>query len=153
MENFNTEQKDHVSKFLKESDPFYPCPKQADRYKVDCYLYAPVYFLSLNPGDYAAALQWCKGAEAGFKATCAKGVGSQMIKDNLNDPKSVEATCMGGEPEQTAPCIAGMAGLYVNHYGSLEPAQELCARLKKQNRPACYGSVEAHSDLFGDNPT
>ena len=79
-----------------------------------------------------------------------------MIKDNLNDPKLVEATCMEGEegePGQTAPCIAGMAGLYVNHYGSLEPARELCARLKKRNRPACYTSVEAHSDLFGDNPT
>jgi plastocyanin len=156
MENFNTEQKDHVSKYWKESDPFHPCPEQAERYKADCYLYAPVYFLSLNPEDYTGALEWCKGAEAGFKATCAQGVGSQMIKDNLNDPKLVEAMCMEGEesePGQTAPCIVGMAGLYVNHYGSLEPARELCARLKKQNRPACYGSVEAHSSLFRDSPT
>jgi plastocyanin len=150
MENFNTEQKAHVSEFLKEGDPFYPCPKQAERHKADCYLYAPVYFLSLKGDDYAAALQWCKGAEPGFEATCAQGVGSQMIKDNLNDPKLVESVCAKGDPAQTGPCIAGMAGLYVNHYGSLEPARDLCARLEPSNRRACYGAVEAHAGLFED---
>ncbi len=151
MENFNTEQKDHVSEFLKEEDPFYPCPGQAERYKADCYLYAPTYFLSLNPEDYAGALEWCEGAQPGFESTCAQGVGSQAIKENLNDPKFVESVCMGGEPEQTAPCVAGMAGLYVNHHGALEPARELCARLERPNRQACYGTVQAHASLFEDN--
>jgi hypothetical protein len=76
-----------------------------------------------------------------------------MMKENLNDPKLVESTCMRGEPEQTAPCIGGMAGLYVNHYGSLEPARELCATLEKPNRRACNASVEAHAFLFGDQPS
>jgi hypothetical protein len=55
MENFNTEQKAHVSKYLKESDPFYPCAEQAERHKADCYLYAPTYFLDLEGDDYTAA--------------------------------------------------------------------------------------------------
>jgi plastocyanin len=153
MENFNTEQKDHVSRYLKESDPFYPCMKQADRHKADCYLYAPTYFLVLNQDDYAAALDWCKGAEAAFEQTCARGVGSQMMKENLNDPKLVESTCMKGEPEQTLACIEGMAGLYVNHYGSLEPARDLCARLDAPNRRACYATVKAHAGLFRGQST
>jgi plastocyanin len=153
MENFNTEQKDHVSKYLKESDTLYPCMKQADRHKADCYLYAPTYFLVLNQDDYAAALDWCKGAEAGFEPTCARGVGSQMMKEHLNDPKLVESTCMKGEPEQTVPCIEGMASLYVNHYGSLEPARDLCARLDAPNRRTCYAAVKAHAGLFKDQST
>jgi plastocyanin len=148
MENFNTEQKDHVSKFLKENAPFYPCPEQPEHYKADCYLYAPTYFLSLNHHDYTAALEWCNGAEAGYESMCAQGVGGQMMKENLNDPKFVESTCMKGEPEQTAPCIEGMVGLFINHYGSLEPARELCAGLQTSNRRTCYGTVEAHSSLF-----
>jgi plastocyanin len=153
MENFNADQKLHLSDYLKESDPFYPCAEQADRHKAICYIYAPTYFLSLNEGDYAAALRWCEGAEAGFEPSCAYGVGTQAMKENLNDPRLVESVCMDGEPEQTAPCIEGMAGLYINHHGSLEPARDLCARLEKPNRPACYDSVEAHAGLFEDQPS
>ena len=150
MENFNADQKLHLSKFLKKSNPFYPCGEQPERYKADCYLYAPTYFLSLNGNDYAAALDWCKGAEAGFEPSCAYGVGAQAMKENLNDPKLVESVCIGGDPEQTAPCIEGMAGLYVNHHGSLEPARVLCAKLEAPNRPACYDAVKTYASLFRD---
>jgi hypothetical protein len=153
MENFNTEQTAHVSKYLEESDPFYPCAEQAERHRADCYLYAPTYFLDPEGDDYAAALEWCKGAEAGFEASCAYGVGSQAMKENLNNLGLVESVCTGGEPEQTTPCIEGMAGLYVNHHGALEPARALCARLEAANRRACYAEVEAHASLFEDQPS
>lgn len=153
MENFNADQKLHLSEFLKEEDPFYPCMKQAERYKTDCYAYAPTYFLSLHQDDYAGALEWCRGAEAGFEAVCAYGVGTQTMKENLNDPEFVESTCMGGEPEQREPCVQGMTALYISHEGALEPARGLCAKLEPSNRGACYGTVEAHSSLFTDRST
>jgi plastocyanin len=153
MENFNADQKLHLSEFLKAEDPFYPCMKQAERHKADCYMYAPTYFLSLHQDDYASALEWCRGAEAGFEAACAYGVGTQTMKENLNDPELVESSCMGGELEQRGPCVEGMAALYVSHSGALEPARGLCARLQPSNRPACYDTVEAHADLFTDRST
>ena len=153
MENFNADQKLHLSEFLREEDPFYPCMNQAERHKTDCYMYAPTYFLSLNPDDYAAALEWCEGAEAGFESACAYGVGTQTMKENLNEPRFVESVCTGGEPERTSPCVKGMAALYVSHNGALEPARELCAGLEPSNRAACYDAVEAHKGLFADRPT
>ena len=115
-------------------------------------MYAPTYFLSLHPDDYGAALEWCEAAEAGFEAACAYGVGTQTMKENLNDPGFVESTCTGGDPEQREPCIKGMTALYIIHNGSLEPARGLCARLEPSKRAACYGTVEAHSGLFTDRP-
>jgi plastocyanin len=150
MENFTADQKLHVSKFLKESDPFYPCQEQADHLKSDCYIYAPTYFLNLNPNDYAAALEWCRGAETGFDGACAYGVGMQVMKENLNEPGFVESTCTNGAPGQTQPCIQGMTALYISHHGSLEPARELCGRLEPSNQPACYATVKAHTSLFTD---
>jgi plastocyanin len=148
MENFAADQKLHLSEFLKESDPFYPCAEQADRHKTACYLYAPTYFLSLHKGDYAGALEWCGGAEDSFKEACARGVGSQTMKENIKDPEFAESVCTRGSPEQGEPCVEGMVSLYINHYGSLEPARELCGRLKASNQQTCYDSVESNSVLF-----
>jgi plastocyanin len=148
MENFSADQKLHLSAYLKEEDPLYPCAEQADRHKGDCYLYAPTYFLSLNKGDYIGALEWCEGAEADFVSSCVHGVGTQTMKENMSDPKFVESTCMNGKPGQTKPCIEGMVGVYVFHEASLEPARALCGRLEASNRQACYDSVESKSSLF-----
>ena len=148
MENFNTDQKFHHSKFLKESDPFYPCQEQASRHKRDCYLYAPTYYLSLHKNDYVGALKWCEDAEFLYKSTCAQGVGSQAIKENINTPKLVEEICMSNKSAQVHSCINGMIGLFINHYGSLEPARKLCEQLEPSNRGTCYLSIQSNSELF-----
>jgi len=148
MENFSSDQKLHLSEFLDESNPFYPCGEQAKRHKENCYLYAPTYFLSLNKDDYAGALEWCNGAEDSFKRACTRGVGAQTMKENPNDPKLVESVCTNGKSQQVEPCIKGMVDLYISHRGSLEPARALCGRLEVSNRQACYDSIELNSKLF-----
>jgi hypothetical protein len=72
------------------------------------------------------------------------------MKENIKSPKLVESICMGGGPEQVAPCIEGMIGLYINHNGSLEPARALCEQLEVSNRQTCYDSVASDSGLFSD---
>ena len=148
MENFSADQKLHLSEYLKESDPLYPCPEQEKRHKENCYLYAPTYFLSLNREDYTGALELCNGAEEPFRRACARGVGAQTMKENINDPKLVESACESGDPEQVEPCINGLASLYTSHYGSVESTRELCGQLEDSNQQACYGSVEANSKRF-----
>jgi len=147
MENFSTEQKDHTSIHLDPDNPFYPCSDQKSEHQADCYLYAPTYFLTLHKNDYLGALSWCKGAGA-FMDECAHGVGAQAIKENINDPLSVEAICMGGEQDQREPCIDGLVGLYINHFGSLNEARGLCPQLKEINRSRCFESIDASSYLF-----
>ena len=109
-------------------------------------------FLSLNKGDYTGALRWCEGAEADFGTSCANGVETQTMKENMSDPELVEATCMKGKPEQIKPCIEGMAGVYVFHEASLEPARALCGRLEDSNRQACSDSVEEKASLSEARP-
>ena len=149
MENFSADQKLHLSEYLKENDPLYPCLEQEKRHKENCYLYAPTYFLSLNQEDYAGALESCNGAEEPFRRACARGVGAQTMKENINDPKLVESACESGDPGQVEPYINGLASLYISHHGSPEPARELCGRLKDPNRQACYDSIESHTKRFG----
>ena len=148
MENFSSDQKLHLSEYLKEDDPFYPCMEQAKRHKQNCYRYAPYYWLNLNGNDYVGALEWCEGAEADFGATCAKGVGAQTMRRHISDPKFVESTCARGTTVQVTPCIEGMVSMYISHHSSLGPARTLCERLEASNQPACRAEIASQSGIF-----
>jgi hypothetical protein len=60
----------------------------------------------------------------------------------------VEVLCMRGNPEQKDPCIDGMVGLFINHYGALEPARELCREFQPENQEFCEKAVEARAGMF-----
>lgn len=148
MENFNTDQKLHPSKFLRKSNPFYPCNEQNSKYKDDCYLYAPTFYLSLHKNEYTQALKWCRNAEKDYISACISGVGSQAIKENINNPKFVEYICNQGNRQEINSCLWGMVSLYTNHYGSLDQAKSLCNQLEMANRSICREFVNSRSTLF-----
>ena len=147
MENFNTDQKLHPSKYLKDNDLFYPCEEQHERHKGDCYLYAPTYFLSVYPGQYSQALVWCQDAEGPYGISCAEGVGMQVMKENINNPKFAEAVCAEWKLSVSY-CLSGMVGLYINHHGSLDAGRKLCAEMSFLNRFACVSALHTRSSLF-----
>jgi hypothetical protein len=141
MENFNTEQKRHPSRFLRAADPSYPCQEQVARHKEHCYRYAPTYFLALHDHDYLAALHWCLTIERDFREVCAKGVGGEMMKEHISAPKRVEGACASGPAALATSCIQGMIDLYVAHHGAVEPAALLCDELEPSNWTACRTRV------------
>lgn len=148
MENFNTDQKVHVSKYLRSNDPFYPCGEQKNEYKNDCYMYAPSYYLALNKNKYREAMLWCGKAEKNYVPQCIFGVGVQAMRENIQDPFFVESICTSGSNTERASCIKGMTVLYVNHYGGLGEAQRLCSELQMNNRIICEDQLVSMSDLF-----
>ena len=60
MENFNSDERFHTSKYLDTKNPFYPCDRQTNFYKDPCYFYAPDYYLILHDRDYKGAIELCK---------------------------------------------------------------------------------------------
>jgi hypothetical protein len=148
MENFSTDQKLHPSKFLQKGDPHYPCPTQKAMYKTDCYFYAPTFYLSLHKNDYVGTLRWCNTVEIFYRDACIFGVGSQIMKENINNPKFVEDICMKGDWWETDKCIQGMTSIYINHFGSLDPAKKLCPILEKKNQKPCQQIIDAEKSKF-----
>jgi hypothetical protein len=148
MENFNTDQKTHPSKFLSNDDSFYPCTEQNEGHKPDCYLYIPTYYLSQHTNEYLRALTWCDQAESNFRPYCIHGVSGQAIKENINNPKLVESICDQLNKPDQAICINGMVSLYINHFASLEPARDLCGQLRKINHQLCKKIVNQKAFLF-----
>lgn len=147
MENFIVDQETHTSKYVSDDNWLFPCSDQEKKHKTDCYIYAPTYYLSQNENDYIGALNLCRNAEDAFVDTCIQGVGSQAMKEHINDPKFVEAQCMTGT-EKTGECLEGVVGLYINHFGGLSEAKQLCTILEPDNRKTCEHVINSREILF-----
>ncbi len=150
MENFNTNQELHPSKYLHPDDQFYPCAEQEARFQASCFYYAPAYYLTTHAYDYPGAFSWCSKAGKTYEPQCVRGVASLAIKYNITNPQMVEGYCNNLSPTMTGYCIDGMVGLYVNHYDSLKQGHELCASLEPKNQQTCETSVQSRSSLFNE---
>jgi len=148
MEYFNPERLPATAALADASELFAPCDERKRRHRPDCYLYLPVVYLQRRERDYAGALRWCETAKRAYRSTCAKGVGGQAVKENINDPKAIERVCMGASAPRVKDCIGGMVGLFMNHHGGLAPARALCAELEPANRRNCNDIVDARARLF-----
>jgi len=148
MENFNTDQKLHPSRYLNPDNPFYPCASQPTFYKAICYFYAPIYFLSLRNDDYVGAMRWCQSAPKGYPSACTDGLATRIMKQNINNPKLVEQVCVSGVKKQVNPCIDGMVSYYVVNFNSASSARNMCQKLAPEHRGQCLRSVNARLSLF-----
>jgi len=148
MENFGSETSLHPSAFLNPKDSLYPCAVQPEQFKFACYYYAPLYYLNLRLDDYAGALKLCAGTELEFQPTCAKGVGSRAIKQNIHNTAFSEKICSSGTNEQVKPCLEGVVSYYLVNYNSMEKTKEMCNSLKKENRSFCISSAESQKNLI-----
>ena len=148
MENFNTDQKVHVSHYLDPRDPFVPCETQPSEFQRLCYVYAPAYFLSLYPNQYDKALTWCLAAKNGNKDACISGVGSQMMKEQLYNSSIVEGECDKTQFGLRGVCIAGAATLLAYNYGRTDEAKAFCETLSFFNRRPCLAALKAMDGNF-----
>lgn len=145
MENFNADA-DHPSEFLDPKNPYYPCNK-IDQDKPDCYMNAPIYFLKVFNDDYDLAAQTCASVEEQYKHSCFYGLGSQITRRNMDNPKFVETFCETKSGDKDA-CMTGMVGWYISYYASLKEATALCDTLQKQNKSQCIATVEIFRSQF-----
>ena len=151
MENFNSEERFHTSKYLNPADPLFPCRDQTNFYKYSCYFYAPDYFLRLHNRDYAAAVSWCRTAEEGYISKCLNGLGSRVMKQNIGSPLLVESICeKTGKQELTDSCIDGLVSYFLVNYESRAKARAVCATLHTANRPACFTAISKRSTSFAE---
>lgn len=153
MENFNLDQKNHISPFVNPADPFYPCAEQQEQDRATCYVYAPTYWFFLHkdlPQDdrYIQGIEWCHTLDQPWQDVCMTGVGSHMMKENIQSPSIVEEYCEEADESGEKQCISGMATLYLFHSGNREQAEQFCSQLKKIHQPSCQAALDQHRFLF-----
>lgn len=124
------------------------CTLQNRTYQRDCYGYAPSAYLTINAGQYTAALMWCKQAQAGYLAACVAGVGSQAMKDHITSPTLVMDICKGADRQYTDPCMNGAVSMYAFFYASSAAAEELCSTVFHGYEGVCQAAVSTAKKSF-----
>ena len=151
MENFEGDRDIHPTKFINPQNPSFPCTQIGERYKESCYFYSVRYYLELYPKKYMDAFSWCRTIEPGYAYTCIKGVGSAMMKQNLNEPLLVASFCdKTNSSDERTTCIDGMVSYYLTNYFSVSRGLSMCNKLFGDDRAVCINSTASRKDLFPD---
>jgi hypothetical protein len=150
MQNFNTEKSIHDNIYLNEDDTLFPCNSQSDLHKSACYFYSPRYFVKLHPGQYKEAIDVCLLAPHDYIGRCIRGVGSVVMKQNIDKLQFVESICKSVPDEYMSDCYGGLVSYFTIHIGSIKEGQEFCSRLDNDFLKLCKSTVNASKTFFLD---
>lgn len=105
------------------------CQSARSAYVHNCWFYAPTVWLGVHVDDFAGALAWCtdeaKGAE---RHTCARGVGSRVVKYHPDDLSVGSTLCRRAGDLEDA-CLVGMGSYWSVHHEGRRAPSDVCRHL------------------------
>lgn len=139
MENFNSSY-GVTSKYLRKSDPIYPCNAVAERHKLYCYLLVTANILRLNGGNLKATAGACMRSETAWISTCYESYGRDASGIAGKDAHRAIASCRYAAAHESD-CIYGVAREIVNADAAGPRGGRFCAMTDKRFRERCYSGV------------
>ncbi|HVN26278.1 MAG TPA: hypothetical protein VMT99_01310 [Candidatus Paceibacterota bacterium] len=120
---------DHVTKYLRPDEPFYPCTAVGEQYKAACYLIQPSYALD-HLGDPSKVFALCDQAEEAYRGLCYQSIGRDADGRDVYDASTTVAVCgLGTDFYERSSCIEGAVQDFIYQYDSKFQARELCGAI------------------------
>jgi hypothetical protein len=138
MQNLDTTM--GVSRYLKSSNPIYPCNIVAERDKLYCYLMVTSRILSVDGFNWRKTAAWCRKSERGWVATCFQSYGRDASGSMQYHPTGTIKICLIAG-KHASDCIYGAARDYANNYAGGREAARLCNRAPSRFRARCFEGV------------
>ncbi|MCY4134573.1 MAG: hypothetical protein OXG30_06620 [bacterium] len=139
----------HITEYLREGDPIYPCNIVEARYQPYCYFYQTTRMADVLNWNMAAVAALCDAAPANARSLCFRSYGRDAANLAADDPAETIGHCRhAAASADNADCIREAA-----QNGFWEPvgadrAVEFCAMLDAdptaypQSRDSCYWSIQ-----------
>ncbi len=144
MENVIVDNKNHFTKYLKPSEPLYPCTAVEDRYKGTCYLMQTSYMLKVTNSDFTKVFELCSTVGV-FAQTCYQSLGRDASGRSISSIEPTKASCnLGKDYDQKSNCIIGAVKDFVSYYHSDTQGKQLCAALDADLQAICSSTVESY---------
>ena len=150
MENIIADGRDHQTKYLKKSDPLYPCNASLDLFKNTCYLMQTSYILTLNGDSFKDTFATCRTAEAPYRATCYQSLGRDASGHSTSDVARTNAICLlGRDYAEQSNCVIGAVKDFVSYFHSDTQAYALCDSFKDASLATlCRSTAESYYKQF-----
>ena len=139
MENFNSSY-GVTSKYLRRSDPIYPCNAVAERHKLYCYLLVTANILRVTGANLKATADACLRSERDWVSTCYESFGRDASGIAGKDAGRALASCRLAAAHE-GDCIYGVAREIVNADAAGSRGGRFCARAPARFRERCYAGV------------
>jgi mono/diheme cytochrome c family protein len=139
MENFNSSY-GVKSKYLRTSDPIYPCDAVAEHHKLYCYLLVTANILRVTGGDLQRTADACMRSEKDWISTCYESFGRDASGIAGKDAGRAISSCRLAAAHE-GDCIYGVAREIVNADAAGPRGGRFCARTAPRFRERCYAGV------------
>ncbi|MEA2128939.1 MAG: hypothetical protein QOJ85_1830 [Solirubrobacteraceae bacterium] len=139
MENF-TSSYGITSKYLRRSDPLYPCDAVAERHKLYCYLLVTSNVLRLNGYDMKKTAATCLRSEPAWVSTCYESFGRDVSGTAGRDAAQALRNCRLATAYESE-CLYGVSRDITSSDAGGARAGRFCARAASRYRAHCYEGV------------
>jgi mono/diheme cytochrome c family protein len=139
MENFSSSY-GVTSKYLRRSDPIYPCDAVLERHKLYCYLLVTANILRVTGGDLRATADACMRSERAWIGTCYESFGRDASGMAGKDAGRAIASCRLAAAHESD-CIYVVAREIVNADAAGARGGRFCAQVAARHRERCYAGV------------
>ena len=132
----------HISKYIKNDDPLYPCDILEEKYLSICYQYQSSYFAQLVKHDWKKTGDLCLKVPKAYQLGCFRIIGSNQV-GFTQDPKIMNQTC-NSMPNSNAQdsCVLGVvSGLMGRYINKPNMAEQFCALVTNKHKQNCWTSI------------
>jgi len=149
MENVIVDNNNHFTKYLKKTDPLYPCNVVEDQYKNTCYMMQTSYILKIVNSDFTKVFDWCRKVGVAYVNTCFQSLGRDASGNSVSDQEKTKAICLlGRDFTEQSNCIIGAVKDFISYYHSDKEARGLCAILPESFYPSCNSTIITYYASF-----
>ena len=141
----------HVTQFLKDDDPHFPCDIVDERYQGPCYFYQTSHMLRVFDRTFSKIAQACAEAPPATHWSCFQSYGRDVGSVTRKDPATAILYCSYAPAgPNRINCIEGAVQDRFWEKSGADDALAMCAMVEDTTEQgACYGTIIVRArDLF-----
>src|SRR5256714_7071346 len=125
------------ARWLRRSEPLYPCTAVAERHKLYCYLMVTSQVLPDVGYSWTKTVAWCRKSEPGWVKTCFQSLGRDASGQTRGNVARIERICsLAGNMARE--CIRGAAADLASNDANGRRAARLCNASPAAMRAYCF---------------